>query len=119
MFICSSGSNLNAICAHSGQPLNQNLYEHLNMEAETTRVLLDSLFVVIGIALFAAAIATKLKMEKEFKGGTQRLPNNFFLYLDSSDFSRHGNTLRKRYNIIYAVLMVYSIVLFIFMRASG
>ena len=58
-------------------------------------------------------------MEKEFKGGTQRLPNNFFLYLDSSDFSRHGNTLRKRYNIIYAVLMVYSIVLFIFMRASG
>jgi hypothetical protein len=80
--------------------------------------MLDVLFLVIGIALFAGAIATKLQMEKEFKDGMSRLPNKFFLYLDSSDFSEKGNALRKRYNVIYSVLIVYSIALFIFMRAN-
>jgi hypothetical protein len=80
--------------------------------------MLGVLFLVIGIALFAGAIATKLQMEKEFKDGMSRLPNNFFLYLDSSDFSEKGNALRKRYNVIYSVLTVYSIALFIFMKAN-
>ncbi len=57
-------------------------------------------------------------MEKEFKGGTSRLPHNFFLYLDSSDFSEKGNELRKRYNVIYFVLILYCIALFIFMKAN-
>ena len=80
--------------------------------------MLGVLFLVIGIALFAGAIATRLQMEKEFKGGTSRLPNNFFLYLDSSEFSEKGNELRKKYNVIYSVLTVYSIALFVFMKAN-
>ncbi len=76
------------------------------------------IFIVIGIALFAGAITTRLQMEKEFKDGTQSLPRNFFLYLNSNDFSAKGNALRKKYNIIYSVLTIYSIVLFIFMKAN-
>jgi len=80
--------------------------------------LLNLLFFIIGIALFAGAIATRLKMEKEFKDGTQILPRNFFLYLDSSNFSKKGNALRKKYNVIYTVLTVYSLALFIYMKAN-
>ena len=80
--------------------------------------MLGVLLLVIGIALFAGAIATRLQMEKEFKEGTQSLPSKLFLYLDSSDFSEKGNALRKRYNIIYSVLTVYSLALFIFMKAN-
>ena len=75
-------------------------------------------FLVIGVALFAGAIATRLQMEKEFKDGTQSLPRNFFLYLNSDDFSARGNALRKKYNVIYSVLTIYSIALFIFMKAN-
>jgi len=57
-------------------------------------------------------------MEKEFKDGTQSLPSNFFLYLDSSGFSEKGNALRKKYNIIYSVLTAYSLALFIYMKAN-
>jgi len=89
------------------------------MEAEVSRILLNLLFLVIGIALFAGAIATRLQMEKEFKDGAQSLPSNFFLYLDSSNFSEKGNRLRKRYNVIYTVLTVYSLALFIYMKANG
>ena len=80
--------------------------------------MLGVLFLVIGIALFAAAIATKLQMEKEFKDEAQSLPSNFFLYLDSSGFSEKGNSLRKKYNIIYTVLTVYSLALFTYMKAN-
>ena len=80
--------------------------------------MLGAVFLVIGMSLFAGSIATRIQMEKEFKGGTTRLPNNFFLYLDSSDFSEKGNALRKRYNVIYVVLIVYSIALYVFMRAN-
>jgi hypothetical protein len=89
------------------------------MEAEAPRILLNLLFFVIGIALFAAAIATRLRMEKEFKEGAQRLPSNFFLYMDSSDFSEKGNALRKKYNMIYIVLTAYSLALFMYMKANG
>ena len=80
--------------------------------------MLGAVFLFIGILLFGAAIATKLQMEKEFKDGTSRLPNNFFLYLDPSDFSEKGNALRKKYNVIYSALIIYCIALFIFMKAS-
>ena len=76
------------------------------------------MLIVIGIALFAGAITTRIQMEKEFKDGTQSLPNNFFLYLNSSDFSEKGNVLRKKYNIIYSVLTIYSLALFIFMKVN-
>ena len=79
--------------------------------------MLETLFLLVGIGLFAGAIATKLQMEKEYKGGTSKMPNNLFLYLDSSDFSEKGNELRKKYNAFYSVLIVYSIALFIFMKA--
>ena len=88
------------------------------MEVEASRVLLNLLFLVIGIALFAGAIATRLQMEKEFKDEAQSLPSNFFLYLDSSGFSEKGNSLRKKYNIIYTVLTVYSLALFTYMKAN-
>jgi Ca2+/H+ antiporter len=88
------------------------------MEAEASGTMLAVLLLVIGIALFVGAIATRLQMEKEFKEGTQSLPSKLFLYLDSSDFSEKGNALRKRYNIIYSVLTVYSLALFIFMKAN-
>ena len=81
--------------------------------------MLEMLFILIGIALFVGAITTKLKMEKEYKDGASRMPNNLFLYLDSSDFSEKGNELRKKYNAFYSVLIVYSIALFIFMKADG
>ena len=81
--------------------------------------MLNLLFFVIGIALFAGAIATRLQMEKEFKDGAQSLPINLFLYLDSSDFSEKGNAFRKKYNIIYTVLTAYSLTLFIYMKANG
>ena len=80
--------------------------------------MLNWLFLIIGVALFALAIATRLQMEKEFKDGTQSLPTNFFLYLDSSNFSEKGNALRKKYNIIYSVLTAYSLALFIYMKAN-
>ena len=66
--------------------------------------MLEVLFIGIGIALFAGAITTRFKMEKEFQDGTQTMPNSFFLYLDSTYFSDKGNALRKKYNIIYTVL---------------
>lgn len=81
-------------------------------------MMLYVLFIVIGIALFAGAIATRIQMEKEYKGGTHRLPSKLFLYLDSSDFSDKGNALRKKYNIIYSVLTVYSVALFVFIKAN-
>ena len=81
-------------------------------------MLLGLLFLVIGVALFAGAIAIRLKMESEVKGGRKILWNNYLPYWNSSDFSEKGNTLRKTYNIIYFALIVYSIALIIFMKAN-
>ena len=78
--------------------------------------MLEILYLVVGIALFAGTIATKLQMEKEYKGNASRMPNKLFLYLDPNDFSERGNMLRKRYNAFYSVLLVYSIALFLFMK---
>jgi hypothetical protein len=89
------------------------------MEMEASRLFLVLLFLIIGIALFAGAITTRLQMEKEVKGGRRVLWNSYFPYWNSNDFSDKGNRLRKIYNIIYFVLIVYSLVLVIFMKASG
>lgn len=89
------------------------------MEMETSRFFLGLLFLVVGIALFVIAIAIKLQMEKEVKGGKTFLQNNFFPYWNSDNFSEKGNKLRKTYNIVYFVLIAYSLALMIFMRAGG
>ena len=88
------------------------------METQTPRILLGILFLVIGIVLFAGSIVTRLQMEKEVKEGSKTLSNNFFPYLNSSDFTDKGNALRKKYNIIYFALIVYSLALFMFMKAN-
>ena len=88
------------------------------MEMEASRIFLVLLFLAIGIALFAGAIATRLQMEKEVKGGRRVLWNSYLPYWNSNDFSEKGNRLRKIYNLIYFVLIVYSLVLVIFMKAS-
>ena len=85
---------------------------------ETSRLFLGLLFLVVGIALFAIAIIIKLQMEKEVKGGKTVLQNSFLPYWNSDKFSEKGNTLRKTYNIVYFVLIVYSLTLMIFMKTG-
>ena len=85
---------------------------------ETSRFFLSLLFLVVGIALFAIAIIIKLQMEKEVKGGKTVLQNSFLPYWNSDKFSENGNTLRKTYNIVYFVLIVYSLTLMVFMKTG-
>ncbi|MFT5548453.1 MAG: hypothetical protein ACJA0I_001366 [Gammaproteobacteria bacterium] len=88
------------------------------MELEASRVLLGLLFLVIGIGLFAGAIVVRLRMEKELIGERRVLQNSHFPCWSSDGFSDRGNSLRKIYNVIYFALIVYSIALIIFMKAS-
>jgi hypothetical protein len=85
---------------------------------DASRVFLSLLFLAVGVALFLWAIVTRLQMEKEVKDGRTVLWNNIFPYWNSNDFTEKGNSLRKTYNIIYFVLIVYSLALIIFMKAS-
>jgi len=89
------------------------------MELETLRFLLGLLFLIVGIALFAGAIVTRLQMEKELTGARRVLPNSHFPCWNSEGFSDRGNSLRKIYNVIYFVLIIYSIALIIFMKANN
>jgi hypothetical protein len=89
------------------------------MELDSSRVLFILLYLAVGIALFLWAIMTRLKMEKEVKGGRTVLWNNVLPYWNSNDFTEKGNSLRKTYNIIYFVLIVYSLALISFMKASA
>ena len=88
------------------------------MEADASRILLGFLFLVVGIALFSAAIAIRLRMEKEVIGNRRVLRNSQSPCWNSTGFSEKGNTLRKIYNVIYFVLIIYAIALIIFMKAS-
>jgi hypothetical protein len=89
----------------------------MQLESEASLVLLGFIFLVVGIALFAGSIVTKLQMEKEVKGTRKKLSHNLFPYFNSDDFSEKGNSLRKIYNIIYFALIIYSIALYKFMHA--
>ena len=89
------------------------------MEIDASGIFYGLLFLVIGIALFGGAIATRLQMEKEVKGGRRVVLNSHLPYFNSKDFSEKGNRLRKIYNTFYFVLIVYSLVLIAFMKASG
>jgi len=85
---------------------------------EASRVIIGLLFLVVGVVLFLGAIVIRLQMEKEVKGGRAVLWNSFLPYWNSKDFSERGNSLRKTYNIIYFVLIFYSLALITFMKAS-
>jgi len=85
---------------------------------EISRVFIGLLFLAVGVALFLGAIAIKLQMEKEVKGGRRVLWNSLFPYWNSKDFTERGNSLRKTYNLIYFVLIVYSLALINFMQAT-
>ena len=85
---------------------------------EISRIIIGLLFLAVGVVLFLGAIATRLQMEKEVKGGRKVLWNSYLPYWNSKDFSEKGNLLRKRYNLIYFVLVFYSLALVAFMKAS-
>ena len=85
---------------------------------DTSRIIAGLLFLVAGVGLFLGAIAIKLEMEKEVKGGRAVLWNSYLPYWNSKDFTERGNSLRKIYNIIYFVLIAYSAALIMFMKAS-
>ena len=85
---------------------------------EASRVIIGLLFLAIGVALFLGAIAIRLQMEKEVKGGRTVIWNSYLPYWNSKDFTERGKSLRKTYNIIYFVLIVYSLALVTFMQAS-
>jgi len=85
---------------------------------EASRFLLGLFFLVAGIALFAIAIVLKLRMEKEVKGGRTVLRNSFLPYWNPDNFSERGNRLRKTYNIVYFLLVVYSSALIVFMKTG-
>ena len=85
---------------------------------EASRIIIGLLFLVVGVVLFLGAIAIRLEMEKEVKGGRVVLWNSFFPYWNAKDFTGRGNSLRKKYNIIYFVLIIYAIALVIFMKST-
>ena len=85
---------------------------------EASRVIIGLLFLVVGVVLFRGAIVTRLQMEKEVKGGRVMIWNSYLPYWNSKDFTERGNSLRKRYNIIYFVLIFYSFALIAFMKVG-
>ena len=85
---------------------------------DTYRIIIGILFLVVGVVLFLGAIALRLEMEKEVKGGRVVFWNSYLPYWNSKDFTERGNSFRKIYNVVYFVLIGYSVALIIFMKAS-
>ena len=85
---------------------------------EISRVLIGSLFVVVGIVLARWVVSTKLQLEKEVKEGKSINMHNLLPYWNADDFTDKGNSLRKTYNNLYYALIVYSLALYAFMQAS-
>ena len=85
---------------------------------EVSRVLIGSSFVVVGIVLTRWVMVTKLKLEKEVKEGKSFNLHKLLPYWNADDFTEQGNSLRKTYNNLYYVLIVYSLALYVFMQAS-
>ncbi len=83
---------------------------------DVSRIFIGLLFLAVGVALFLGAIVIRLRLEKEVKGGRTVVLNNFLPYWNTDNFTDHGNLLRKKYNIIYYALVVYSLSLFIYMN---
>ena len=85
---------------------------------EVSRILIGSLFVVVGIVLTRWIMVTKLKLGKEVKDGKSFNFHKLLPYWNADDFTELGNSLRKTYNNLYYVLIVYSLALYVFMQAS-
>jgi hypothetical protein len=86
---------------------------------EISKIILTSLFVVIGIILFRGIVVVKLQLEDEIKGGDKPVTlGNMFPIGGASRFSEKGNALRKRYNVFYYLLVVYSLALMAFMHSG-
>ena len=85
---------------------------------EISRVLIGSLFVVVGIVLARWVVSTKLQLEKEVKEGKSINMHKILPYWNADDFTEKGNSLRKTYNNLYYVLVVYSLALYVFMQAN-
>ena len=85
---------------------------------EISRILIGTLFVVVGIVLTGWIMKTKLNLEKEVKEGKSFNMHKMLPYWSADDFTEQGNTLRKTYNNLYYALIVYSVVLYLFMQTS-
>ena len=85
---------------------------------DASSVIIGLLFLVVGVVLFLGAIVIRLKMEKEVKGGRVIIWNSYLPYWNSKDFTERGNSLRKTYNIVYFVLIFYSLALIVFMKVG-
>ena len=85
---------------------------------EIWRVLLGGLFLVVGIMLSRWIVKVKLELEGEIKGGQSTRLSNILPIGGAERFSEKGNLLRKRYNKLYYMLIVYSMALFVFMRSG-
>jgi hypothetical protein len=85
---------------------------------EISRVLIGSLFVVVGIVLARWVVSTKLQLEKEGKQGKSINMHKMLPYWNADDFTEKGNSLRKTYNNLYYALILYSLALYVFMQAN-
>ena len=85
---------------------------------EISRVLIGSLFVVVGIVLARWVVSTKLQLEKEVKEGKSINMHKILPYWNADDFTEKGNSLRKTYNNLYYALILYSLALYVFMQAN-
>ena len=85
---------------------------------EISRVLIGSLFVVVGIVLARWVVSTQLQLEKEGKEGKSINMHKILPYWNADDFTEKGNSLRKTYNNLYYALIVYSLALYVFMHSS-
>ena len=85
---------------------------------EISRILIGSLFVVVGIVLARWVVSIKLQLEKEGKQGKSINRHKILPYWNADDFTDKGNSLRKTYNNLYYVLIVYSLALYVFMHSG-
>jgi hypothetical protein len=85
---------------------------------EISRVLIGSLFVVVGFVLARWVVSTKLQLEKEGKEGKSINMHKILPYWNADDFTEKGNSLRKTYNNLYYALVVFSLALYVFMHSS-
>jgi hypothetical protein len=86
---------------------------------EVSRILIGSLFVVVGIALARWIMLTKRQLEKEVIEGKSFNMHKLLPYWNAGDFTEKGNSLRKTYNNLYYALTVYSLALYLFMHGDG
>ncbi|MCP4471054.1 MAG: hypothetical protein GY815_10265 [Gammaproteobacteria bacterium] len=86
---------------------------------EISRILAGLLFLVVGLALFAGAIYSRLQMEQEVRGGRKIAWNNVLPYGKAENFSARGNRYRKTYNLLYLLLILYAFALLSFVNSAS